>query len=207
MLVVHLTMSWVFSATKNEGRTLLSLAQSCQPSCQGQERVKWTPTAINASGRDSRLVWPWWKPNSNLWSIMRERKRNSIPKIHDHTELIKSWFFRAAFSPKAQVGDSTPWMEKKNPNNLTSALFCFSSYSLCSFSMPTSLIFRSETSAIRSNFWVSSDVRLSSSWRQSRIFPQLFMWALTGCHVLCWQAHVQPSVGASVCFPQVLQLF
>lgn len=55
-------------------------------------------------------------------------------------------------------------------------MFCFSSYSLCSFSMPTSLIFRSETSAIRSSFWVSSDVRLSSSWKQSRTFsPVIYL--------------------------------
>ena len=52
---------------------------------------------------------------------------------------------------------------------LTSAFFCFSSCSFCSFSMPTSLSFSSDTSVIRLSFWVSRDVRLSSSCRQKQI--------------------------------------
>lgn len=89
---------------------------------------------------------------------------------------------------------------------LTSALFCFSSYALCSFSIPTSLIFRSETSAIRSNFWVSSDVRLSSSWKQSRVFPSYLCehWQTAVCFI--GSPILNPQVEPQS-VSQVLQLF
>jgi len=115
--------------------------------------------------------------------------------MHNH---IPYWIYRTKSTDRAlstggliacsfQLGSSGVRPETQQKNNekerrkqLTSALFCFSSYSLCSFSIPTSLIFKSETSAIKSNFWVSSDVRLSSSWKQNRIFSQVIViWTLS----------------------------
>lgn len=104
------------SHKRGNKRALVGLKQPCQSSSCGKEKVKWTPIVIYASGRD---FVSWLKPNSNLWSIMRERKRNHIPKMHNH---IPRWIHRTndtdcAASTENPIACNRHLIEKKKKEN------------------------------------------------------------------------------------------